>query len=244
MSTFVLTYKAPLTQAGLLFVIMSYMDTSISLSKSELLLSKSDDLSEDTVVLFLPGISGKAFSDRFQSVVAISLKTGYPIARMNAWESEEDVQQKTYSYYQQAITEAIEYLQTLGYNSVIAIGKSFGGGLLLSLHHDAIVKKILWAPALGFAEVSTIEKMKDEPLSHIENLKDIKLSLDFISSDRATLCFIHGTADTAIPISTSRAFVSANSNARIIEIDGADHSFKTPESELSLNEATEQFLST
>ncbi len=217
------------------------MHSNISLSKSELLLSKSLDSSKDTITLFLPGISGKAFSDRFQSVVDISLKVGYPIARMNAWE-DETVQQKTYAYYQSAIVETIEYLQTLGYTKIIAIGKSFGGGLFLSLHHDAIIKKILWAPALGFAQTSTLEQLKNEVLSHIGNLKEIKLSPDFISSDTAKLCFIHGTDDTAIPISTSKAFTLANSNAHIIEVAGADHSFKTPESERALNDATEQFL--
>lgn len=220
------------------------MDTSISLQKSELLLSKSDDSSKDTVVLFLPGISGKAFSERFQSVVDISLKTGYPIARMSAWEGEEEVQQKTYSYYQSAIVEAIEHLQTLGYEKIIAIGKSFGGGLFLSLHHDAILKKILWAPALGFAQISTLEQLKDITLSKIENLKEIKLSPDFLSLDSAKLCFIHGTEDTVIPISTSRAFALANPNAHIVEVKDADHSFKTPESEQKLNEATGQFLKT
>ncbi len=223
-------------------VIMSNMDKNITLSKSELLISKSDDSSKDTIVLFLPGISGKAFSERFKSVVDISLKTGYPIVRMSAWESEEDVQQKTYAYYQSTIVEAIEYFQTLGYSKIIAIGKSFGGGLLLSLHHDAIVKKILWAPAIGFSQITNIDNVKDKILSQIKNLKDIKLSTDFVSSDKAVLCFIHGTNDIAIPISTSRLFALANTNAQIIEIEGADHSFKSPESEQVLNEATEQFL--
>jgi len=218
------------------------MDTSISLLKSELLLSESDDSSKDTVVLFLPGISGKAFSERFQSVVDISLEKGYPIARMNAWESEVEVQQKTYSYYQSAIVEAIEHLKTLGYEKIIAIGKSFGGGLFLSLHHDAITKKILWAPALGFAQISTLEQLRDKVLSQVENLKEIKLSPEFLSSDNAKLCFIHGTEDIAIPISTSRAFASANPSAEIVEVEEADHSFKTPESERKLYEATEQFL--
>lgn len=218
------------------------MDKNITLSKSELLISKLDDSSADTIVLFLPGISGKAFSERFQSVVDISLRVGYPIARMSAWESEEEVKQNTYAHYQSAIIEAIDHFQSLGYSKVIAIGKSFGGGLLLSLHHDAIIKKILWAPALGFAQVSNLEKLKNGLLSQIESLKDIKLAPDFVSLDKSKLCFIHGTDDSVIPILTSRQFVSSNANARIIEVEGADHSFKTPESDKKLNEATEQFL--
>ncbi len=243
LSAFVPRDKPCLSKQGFFFCYnIVHMSTSISLPKSELLLSKSKNSSTDTIVLFLPGISGKAFSDRFQSVVDISLKTGYPIARMSAWESEADVQQKTYFHYQSAVIEALEHLHTLGYKKIIAIGKSFGGGLFLSLHHDAIIKKILWAPALGFAQVSTLEKLRNETLSQIENLKEIKLSPSFLSSDKAKLCFIHGTEDTAIPISTSRAFALANPNAHIVEVKGADHSFKTPESERELNEATEQFL--
>jgi len=49
------------------------MNTKISLSKSEILLTKNDSFSQDVIVLFFPGISGKALSPRFQPLVDLYL---------------------------------------------------------------------------------------------------------------------------------------------------------------------------
>jgi alpha-beta hydrolase superfamily lysophospholipase len=174
--------------------------------------------------------------------VDVSLENGYAIARVNAWNGEADTQHKTYEYYQSVILEAIEHLQTLGYASIIAIGKSFGGGLLLSVHHNAIVKKILWAPAVGCTDTGNLDELKGVELSHILDILDIKLSTHFVSIDKAQLCFIHGTDDTVVPVQSSRNFAEMNSHASIIEVPGADHSFRSVESERALIEATGQFL--
>lgn len=218
------------------------MDTNISLSRSEVLLTKIESSSNEVVVVFLPGISGKAFSERFQPLVNVSLEAGYPIARVSAWESEVDVQAQTYSYFQDAVAEVVDPFLGLGYTQVIAIGKSFGGGLVLSLHHKAIVKKILWAPAIGFTDTETVTRVKDVPLSEIDSLQGIQLSPDYVVADAATINIIHGTADTTFPMETSRKIVSAVVYGSLVEIPDADHSFKTPESERSLLEATRNFL--
>lgn len=219
------------------------MENKISLPKSEILLTRDDDFSKDVVVLFLPGISGKAFSERFQPLVEMCNELRLPIARVDAWEGELDVQSKTWSYFHEVLDEVIEYLISLNYLKIVAVGKSFGGGVLLSYHDKDITKKILWAPAIGIGEEDTLNDLKNTKLSEVPLLLDIKLDKIFIHEDPSAICIIHGTKDANIPIENSRKAIESAQNGRIIEIEDADHSFKTPEEERSLMEATRNFLS-
>jgi len=215
------------------------MDTHITLNSSKLLLTNNEGSAKDTVVLFLPGISGKAHSKRFQPLVDITLGAGLPIARLDAWSGEESLQDKTYTQMQQLVTQAIEHLASLGYVQIIGVGKSFGGGLLLSMHNEALTKKILWAPAIGFGMESALYATK---LKEIADLKTIQVSPEFVRADAAKIYIVHGTADTAFPIETSREFIAHATAGQLVEVAGADHSFKAPESEAALLQATLNFL--
>ncbi len=195
------------------------------------------------MVLFLPGISGKAFSERFQPLVDVCVRLNLPIARLSAWEGEGEVQAKTWGYFQDAVDEAVRHLLQLGFTNIVAIGKSFGGGLLLSYHNPSISKKILWAPALGVGETDTLSHKRDMALSEVPFLLDLRLSKKFIHEDPAEICIIHGTKDEAIPLENSRTTVAAAQKGSLIEVPDADHSFKTPKEEQELMEATQQFLS-
>ena len=118
------------------------MEQKISLSKSEILLTTRDSFSKEVIVLFLPGISGQAFSPRFQPLVDVCGDVNLPIARMEAWTSESDVKTKTWTYFLEALDEVSEHLVGLGYKKIITVGKSFGGGLLLSYHNENIFRNI------------------------------------------------------------------------------------------------------
>ena len=218
------------------------MEQKISLSKSEILLTTRDSFSKEVIVLFLPGISGQAFSPRFQPLVDVCGDVNLPIARMEAWTSESDVKTKTWTYFLEALDEVFEHLVGLGYKKIITVGKSFGGGLLLSYHNENIFRKILWAPAIGMGEVDTFTKQKDISLSEIQSLLDIKLDQNFVKEDPSEICIIHGTKDITIPLENSRHIVAAAQHGTLIEIENADHSFKTPEEERRLMEATRGFL--
>jgi len=218
------------------------MEQKTSLSKSEILLTTDDSFSKEVIVLFLPGISGQAFSPRFQPLVDECGELKLSIARMEAWKDVSDVKTKTWTHFLGALDEVFEYLVNLGYSKIITVGKSFGGGLLLSYHHKNIYKKILWAPAIGVGEVDTFTKQKDVSLSEIQSLLDIQLDQNFIKEDSSEICTIHGTKDTSIPLENSRHIVASAQHGTLIEIENADHSFKTPEEEGLLMEATRSFL--
>jgi dienelactone hydrolase len=218
------------------------MEQKISLPKSELLLVKNATSSTETVVLFLPGISGGAFSERFQSLVDMCIQSGFPIARMQAWESSVDVDKNSWNYYHEAIRESIDYLRNLKYKNCIAVGKSFGGGLLLSYHNDFIRRKILWAPACGVGENDTLDALKDTALHNVATILDVKVSNQFIHDDPSEVCIIHGTNDNIIPIANSRMMISSARRGSITEIAITDHSFTDPKHEQSLIDATQRLL--
>ena len=219
------------------------MNTTIPLSHAKILLTNNPNVSKEKIVLFIPGISGDAFSERFQPVVDIALNAHLPIARVSAWESHESVQTHSYAYYQEAIKEVIQHLETLGYSEFVVIGKSFGGGLALSLHHPLITRKILWAPAIGFLEAETITSLQDTLLSKIDNLKNLAVSKEYLLQDTAKIFIIHGTADQVMSIDTSRQIVAEVPEITLAEIPNADHSFRTPSSEALLIAQTAEYLS-
>jgi dienelactone hydrolase len=218
------------------------MEQKISLSKSEILLTTDDSFSKEVIALFLPGISGQAFSPRFQPLVDVCGDLKLSIARMEAWKDVSDVKTKTWAYFIGALDEVLEHLLNLGYSKIITVGKSFGGGLLLSYHHKNIYKKILWAPAIGVGELDTFTKQKEVNLSDIVSLLDIQLDQNFVKEDSSEICIIHGTKDTSIPLENSRHIVAFAQRGTLVEIEDADHSFKTPEEERRLMEATRGFL--
>jgi len=191
---------------------MKYIDKQIQLKKSTLLLQSDENSSRGTIVLFIPGISGKAFSDRFQPLVDVCLQSELPIARMNAWDSSDEVVTHSWAYFQEAICEVTTHLEVLGYKKIIAVGKSFGGGLLLSIHNESLKNKILWAPAVGVGDSNTLDRLKDRVLSNISSLLDIKLSRSFINKDTAKITIIHGTKDDTIPLENSEKVINSAKN--------------------------------
>lgn len=217
------------------------MQKEVILSRSTLLLD-SPEQKVDQAVLFLPGISGGVFSSRFQPLVDMALSEGRAIARMGAWQDAEDVETKTLNDLHAAVEEALETLKGEGFETVTGIGKSFGGGLLLSYHTDMIVKKILWAPAIGVTDEGNIDDLKSAKLGEIAHLLDIKLSSSFVHADPAMVCIIHGTKDEVVPLENSRRAIEAATRGTLKVVEGADHSFKTPQEEHVLIEATRGFL--
>ncbi len=215
------------------------MQKEIILSHSKLLLDRPAEKST-YVILFLPGISGGAFSPRFQPLVDVALSEKYAIARMEAWKDAADVETKTLNELHRTITEALEALKQEGFEKVVGIGKSFGGGLFLSYHSDGIIKKILWAPAITVATKGNFDEINPKKLGELAHLTDVQISKDFVATDPAEIDIIHGTKDEVVPLENSRNATDAAARGNLKIIEGADHSFKTAEDQLM--EATRRFL--
>ncbi len=196
-----------------------------------------------TAVIFLPGISGGAFSERFQPVVDACLGVGFSIVRISAWKNAEDVERKNLGDIFRAIGDVTTYLHQEGYTKIFGIGKSFGGAVMLALPSVHIRRKVLWAPAIGVADSgANIDSYMTANLGALHSLLDLKLDRALLQQKETPTLIIHGTADDNIPLSNSERIVSMLPNAKFLQIEGADHSYKNKEHETAVIKATIEFL--
>ena len=198
----------------------------------------------DTAVVFLPGLSGRALTERFQPVVDACLAAGMAIARVNAWEGPDDVGKKNLSEIYKDIESVVVALQQQGYSNIYGVGKSFGGAVMLTFPGSVITKKVLWAPAIGVVEVgANIDTYLTEPLGTLKLLTDMKVDREYLQDMEAETLILHGTADDVIPYKNSEAITSMLPNVALVPIAGADHSYKNKEHESAVIRATINFLS-
>ncbi len=194
-------------------------------------------------VVFLPGISGGAFSDRFQPLVEACLEAGFAIARVSAWKDAKDVEQRNLNGIYRDLGEVTTYLHAQGYSSLFGIGKSFGGAVMLTFPSTHIRRKVLWAPAIGVAEDgATIDAYMSAALGSLRSLLDLTVDRAYLEKKDTPALIIHGTADANIPFSNSERLVSMLPNARLLSIEGADHSYSEKKHEEAVILATVNFL--
>lgn len=196
-----------------------------------------------TAVLFLPGISGGAFTDRFLPLVQACHVAGLAVVRVELWKDSNDASTKSFAGVHEDLLRIIEELKKADYTTFYGIGKSLGGAVMLTLLSPDINKKVLWAPAIGTTESNgTYPECAEKPFSSMMSFADATLDAQLLSTDTAPALFIHGTLDTVIPIDNSRTMASMMPNASLAVIDGADHSYRNPAHEAKVIDATVQFL--
>jgi dienelactone hydrolase len=196
-----------------------------------------------TAVLFVPGISGGALTERFNPLRDAVLSTGFAIARVNIWENTPQLEQMTLGEIRKRLREIISELEMQGFERMMAVGKSFGGAALLTLSSPHIQKQVLWAPALGYSDTdSNIESYLNTPLGTIATLLDIHINSAYLKTIPIPTCIIHGTADTNIPFANSEGIIASLPQGKLVSIESADHSFRDPVHERLLLSATLEFL--
>lgn len=201
------------------------------------------DKPTNTAVVFLPGISGGAFSDRFQPLVDACVQAGLAIARVSAWENVADVERKNLSDIYRDIGNVTTYLQQQGYTQLFGIGKSFGGAIMLTFPSMYIHKKVLWAPTVGVTESgANIEAYMSATFSTLSSLLDLRVDRAFLQQRDTPTLIVHGTADGTIPFSNSEKIVSMLPRAKLLPIEGADHSYSDKDHEKAVIEASVDFL--
>ena len=199
-------------------------------------------IATDKVVVFLPGISGGAFSDRFQPLVDACLTAGLAIARLNIWRDATDVEARNLSEIYRDLGNITTHLhQEFPY--MFGIGKSFGGAIMLLFPGVYMQKKVLWAPAVGVTEVgANVGAYMNAHLGSLQSLLDLEVDRAFLKDKSVPTLLIHGTADDNIPFSNSERLVSMLPNAKLFPIEGADHSYRNKVHEDAVIKASIDFL--
>ncbi len=212
--------------------------------KTKVVLDRSADGS-NTAVIFIPGVSGKAFSDKYKLLSGECLAKGLDLLRVQSWDNIEELEKKNINQIQEDIDGAIRFLKSEGYTKIFAIGKSFGGGILLTCNYPEITKIVLWAPAIGVVDnKGNLDDKIYTVLSEISSLLDITVDKDFLSNIKVPVKIIHGTEDENIPIENSLKIASLLPYSDVTKIKDMGHSVKTAEQEKELIDNTIKFLST
>lgn len=195
------------------------------------------------VVVFLPGISGGATTDRFKPLVDACLDAGLAIARVDLWQNASDVESKTLTEISADLTSVIDHLSR-GYNSpIVLVGKSFGGAIALVNSSHKITARVLWAPAIGAVGANAnIDSYRDASLGTLNRLLDITIDGSFLQKIVSPTLIIHGTNDESVPITNSEKLVAMLPQGHLVSISGADHSYREPDHEVAVIGATINFL--
>ena len=180
-------------------------------------------------IFFVPGANGKPLSDVISQAI---VGAGYDILNHSFWNSPQELEEKSLADIQADIVAAAEYLHKQGYGRIVAMGKSLGGGFLLT-HKLDVQAMVLLAPAIGVAEEENIEEVKTRKLSSISKYSDLNVSHEMLRNIELPVLVIRGATDNVVSEALIEEFCSHLPRAKCVMLLGADHSFKTSQGELA-----------
>lgn len=194
------------------------------------------------VVLFVPGVSGKALTDEYKLLADRCAESGLMLMRLQIWDSPEDLGRMTVRQICNAISGAAATVCAQEKIPIYAVGKSFGGAMVLCCNNELIQRMVLWAPAIGVRDAgSTLPELENMPLSQIENSMDIALDKERLEQIQTPTLLIQGTNDNVVPVVNSQKLVSCMPQGEIQLVTMA-HSPKSEEEMSELCNLTLEFL--
>lgn len=146
----------------------------ISVENARIAIEKPGHKNNGIAVLFIPGSSGQVFTDKFNSLKKALLDDGYNYVPVEIWKNEKEIEMLTLEKIFYAIDNVIDELKKQGFEHFYAVGKSLGGGMLLARNNPEIEKMVLWAPAIGIGEKTTISNLYNLTLNKVKSIFDFE----------------------------------------------------------------------
>lgn len=203
---------------------------------------------EAPTIIFIPGISGKALSERFDYLAKVFNETGYNFLRFNfrGYEDGNSFDNSSIDDELKDLENAISYLESQGYNldKFGIIAKSFGAVKALLLHDKRLGCLGLLAPAVYFGSSSNLDTMRNKNYGSIEHISDIIIDQKMLKTWNTPTIIIHGNHDKTIALDNSRNIFEMLSCAKqLIIMSDAEHSLDENESQRkeSIKRLTEFF---
>ena len=200
------------------------MDTVVANGRMLSILLDKSKMKSNTVVVFLPGMSGDPYGLRFTQYADSFTKSGIDFARFNSWTTPQELVKKTVDEIVEDTSVVISWLAKRGYQKIGLMGKSFGGGIALTIHDPRIFSIVALAPAFSIGKKSNFSKWFSKSLEKLNKAADISLTSSDVNSKRP-IGIIHGTADEVISITNSQKLASVIDNATLFPVQGANHSY-------------------
>lgn len=195
------------------------------------ILTKPKEGSNNGIIL-IPGVSRNSLSNKYNFLAKELQKNNFYFLRFDIWKSPKDLEAKTLKQIYKNINEAIKYMKKIRCKKIILIGKSFGGGILLTKKFRHVDSLILLAPAINFSSKSNIKEIKNKKLSEIKSILDIKIDKKDLEKVNIKVLVIHGDKDKVVPIINSRKIIKNLKKGEIKIIKDANHSYESKENKL------------
>ncbi|KXK26886.1 MAG: Alpha/beta hydrolase family protein [candidate division WS6 bacterium OLB20] len=147
-----------------------------------------------------------------------------------------------------------------GYSRIAVLGESFAGGVVANAYRDIVDAVVFWYPLFDFKDCSFREFLNDFNLDQIEKngaitidgfavgrqmYEDISTTVlyDRLTDIKAPALFLHGDADTDVPVQQSeKGYDRAGGIKELGILEGADHCFRFEQD--AAVELTTEFLIT
>lgn len=215
---------------------MYFPDTNIEYVFSE------PNTPSDTAILFVPGMSGGALTDKYAGLEKLATEENMALLRMQSWQNQEELNNKSLLEIQNEIHVAINFLKEKGYVNINAIGKSFGGMLLLYNQIEEFKKLVLWAPVVQISEKVLLNSLLDTPFSKISSLADVTVDAKYISKINSEVLILWGTDDQIISIDNLILLKNTLSSATLTKIQNMSHSPNNQEEAKNLFKLSIDFI--
>lgn len=190
-------------------------------------------------VVCLPGAGHGPYGGVFDRVAESAAERGQYFLRYESWHDQADIKEKTLRQLHAEIDAAIDHLQSLGCTDVSVIGKSFGGGIVLTYAPGLADRVVLWAPAVRVGDESNVEDVYTTPLG---DTGGVRVGPGDFGSIDVPVRVLQGTDDEVMPIENTQRIVDGISNGELVEMDGRDHSFAGETFERIVERETLDFL--
>jgi alpha-beta hydrolase superfamily lysophospholipase len=197
----------------------------------------------DSVSIVIPGMSGGISTGKYADLDAALISKGIAVLHLQGWSDRADLDRRTLEELINGVHEAVLSLREAGYKNIMAIGKSFGGGLLCLACEPLISKYVLWAPTLFLKEAGEQSDLSlTQPLSDLRSIQELSMSKEKLAKIQSPILILHGSNDKTIPFENSIILQRALPAAILEPIPGMEHSPNTEKERALLVDLTARFL--
>ncbi|MFH1275744.1 MAG: hypothetical protein ABIH82_01395 [Candidatus Woesearchaeota archaeon] len=176
------------------------------------------------VVIYLPGISGDVFNQKYDVFPELFKEAGFCFLRYNFWHNRVEFSQLSISSIHQELDKVIYYLKEKGFTEISLLGKSFGGGIALAYRNPEVKSMVLWSQAFGIEESGTIREWINKPLQGFKSTLNISFDKKFFQDLIIPIGLLHGTLDEKVPPENSKKLLKILLQANLVILPATKHS--------------------
>ncbi|MBU1199784.1 MAG: lysophospholipase [Nanoarchaeota archaeon] len=161
------------------------------------------------IIIYVPGIHEDEKNGLINTLSSIS---NVDFILFSPWSSIEELEELNLNSLHEKLLALIK--EKSAENQVFLAGRSFGGGIALTLNSDLIKGIILFAPAIKFSTVN--EFKKDVLFKNIKGFFEKSVNKEFIDLLSVPILIFHDEADKKIPFSNSERMSESCNNIKLI----------------------------